>query len=136
MRKLVPITPNDLGLLYAAMLEGCDVSPVVSAERYIGYGDTKYGYGAACIVDLAGTPYMAEPHVTWFPWTTPANRIVNFKWAMEYLGQDREVMLMAQKDQRTFFDHFAKRGFLRKVGYLDNLPDIEEIHIYQYRRNK
>lgn len=117
------------------MMEDVDISPMVGgAERYIGFGNTKHGYGPACIVDLAGTDYMAEPHVTWFPWTTPANRIVNFKWAMEHLAKTREVMLTVEKSQKKFFEHFVKKGILRKVGYLKNLPEVEEIHMYQYER--
>jgi len=124
-------------ILYAAALEGIDISPMVGAKvRYIGYGDTKHGYGPCCIVDVAGTDYMAEPHVTWFPWTTPANCITNFKWAMEHLSQDKEVMLIVEKDQKSFFEHFVRRGVLRKVGHLKNIPIHEEIHMYQYERKK
>lgn len=124
-------------ILFAAAAEEVDISPMASANaRYIGYGNTRHGYGPACIVDLAGTDYMAEPHVTWFPWTTPANRIVNFKWAMEHLAQDKEVMLIVEKNQKQFFEHFVKRKVLRKVGYLKNIPIHDEIHMYQYERNK
>lgn len=122
-------------LLYAAMLDGVDVSPMVGgAERYIGYGATKHGYGPACIMDLAGTEYVAEPHVTWFPWTSPGNRIVNFNWAMKHLAQTREVFLAVEKSQMKFFEHFVKKGVLRKVGHLENLPIVEEVHMYQFRR--
>lgn len=126
---------NHAPIIYAAMMEDVDVSPMVGgAERYIGYGNTKHGYGPACIVDVAGTDYVAEPHVTWFPWTTPANRIVNFKWAMAHFAESREVMLTVEKSQKKFFEHFVKRGILRKVGYLKNMPEVDEIHMYQYER--
>ena len=113
-----------------------DVSPMVNGERFIGFGNTESGYGPACIVDLAGTDYVAEPHVTWFPWTTRANRVVNFKWAMEHLAQTREVMLVVQKSQNKFFEHFVKRKLLRKIGSINHLPEIEEIHMYQYERKR
>jgi hypothetical protein len=117
------------------MAEGIDVSPLPGSERFIGFGNTKDGYGPACIVDLVGTEYVAEPHVTWLPWTTPGNRIVNFKWAMKHLAETREVMLIVEKAQMKFFEHFVKKGLLRKIGYVDNLPEIEEMHMYQYKRS-
>lgn len=117
-----------------AAMQGVDVTPAVQAERFIGYGNTKYGYGPCCILDLAGTQYVAEPHVIWFPWTSPSDRIVNFKWAMGHLAETRQVLLTVQKDQISFFEHFTKRGLLRKVGYIEDLPLVDEIHIYQYER--
>lgn len=134
--NLIPVAPSDKALIYAAALAGVDVSPCEGAERFIGYGDTKHGYGPACIVDICGTPFVAEPHVTWFPWTSAANRITNFKWAMDYLAETRQVMLTVEKDQMAFFEHFVKRGVLRKIGYLRNLPVVEEIHMYQYERGQ
>ena len=123
-----------IGIIYAAALEEVDITPCVDGERFIGYGSTKYGYGPACILDLISTQYVAEPHVTWFPWTTTANRIVNFKWAMKHLAETREILLTVEKKQIEFFEHFVKKGLLRKVGYLKNLPLVEEIHMYQYER--
>ena len=122
-------------IVAAAVLEGIDASPVVGgAERYIGFGKTKYGNGPVCILDVIGTEFVAEPHVTWFPWTSAANKIVNFKWAMLYLSKTREVMINVEKKEKDFFEHFVKKGLLRKVGYLENLPIVDEIHMYQYRR--
>lgn len=122
-------------IIVTAALSGCDVSPAVEGIRFIGYGPTKHGYGPACILDLAGTEHVAEPHVIWFPWTRPVDRIVNFKWAMKFLAETREVFLTVQKDQIKFFEHFVKKGLLRKVGYLENLPIVGEIHMYQYKRS-
>ena len=123
-------------ILYAAALEDTDIAPLPGGVRYIGYGDTAHGYGPACIVDDTGTNYMAEPHVTWFPWTTKANRIVNFKWAMSHLAETRQVLLTVEKSQIKFFEHFVKRGILRKVGHLEDIPEVDEIHMYQYRKDK
>lgn len=131
--KLEPVNENHTGLIMAAALAGVDVSPCPNAQRMIGYGDTKHGYGPACIVDICGTEYMAEPHVTWFPWTSPKDRIKNFKWAMDYLAQNKQVFLMTEKAEKSFFDHFVEKGLLRKVGHLINIPEVEEIHMYQYK---
>lgn len=119
-------------LLAAAALEGTDLEPCVpNATRLVGYGDTKHGYGPACLIDVVHTDYVMEPHVTWFPWTTAANKIVNFRWAMNHMAQTHQVLLHIEKKQMNFFEHFAKRGFLRKIGYIDNLPLVDEIHMYQ-----
>lgn len=133
-RSLQPITEAHKGLIFAAALEGVDVSRCDGAERYIGYGDTKYGYGPACIADFIGTEYVIEPHVTWFPWTTTKNRIVNFKWALEYLSKTKQILLTVQKKENLFFEHFVEKGILRKVGVIINLPIVEEIHMYQYEK--
>lgn len=117
----------------AAYLSGTDIELCPGAERFIGYGDTKYGYGPACIVDVAGTDYVAEPHVTWFPWVSSKNMIVNFTWAMSFLAQKKQVFLITEKKENHFFEHFVKKGLLRKVGYLENIPKIEEVHMYQYK---
>lgn len=122
------------GILMAAELAGCDVTPIVNGRRYILFGDTKYGYGPACVFDDAGTEYVAEPHVTWFPWTSTADKIVNFKYGMKYLAESREILLTVQRDQKSFFEHFVKKGMLRKVGFLKNMPLVGEIHMYQYER--
>lgn len=134
-RKLVEIQQEHLPLLAAAALEGADFSEQVPhAKRYIGYGNTKYGYGPACVLDLTGTQYVAEPHVIWFPWTSAKDRLLNFRWAMDLLAETREVLLNVAKEAAPFFDHFAKKNYLRKIGYIENLPIVNEIHMYQVRR--
>lgn len=135
--KLVEIQQEHLPLLAAAALEGCDFSEQVpNATRYVGYGATKHGYGPACVLDLTGTQYVAEPHVVWFPWTSRKDRIINFKWAMSMLAETREVLLNVAKEHAPFFDHFARNKYLRKIGYIENLPIVEEIHMYQVNRRK
>lgn len=129
--------PQHAGILAAAALDGCNLEAVVpGAHRLVGYGDTKHGYGPACVIDLVSTEYVMEPHVIWFPWTTTANKIVNFKWAMGLMAQTHHVLLNVQKDQAKFFDHFVKRGYMRKVGVIEDLPEVEEIHMYQIKRGQ
>ena len=136
-RRLEDVGPQHVGLLAAAALGGCDLQEMVpNARRLIGYGDTKYGYGPACVLDLTGTPYVAEPHVVWFPWTGPKDRVVNFRWAMDLLAQTHEVLLNVAKEHAPFFDHFAKKKYLRKIGHIENLPIVEEIQMYQVNRRK
>jgi hypothetical protein len=136
-RKLVEYSPEHAGLLAAATLEGCDFTELVpNAQRYVGYGNTKYGYGPACVLDLTGTQYVAEPHVVWFPWTSARDRVLNFKWCMNLLAETREVLFNTAKEHAPFFDHFAKNGYIRKIGYIENLPIVEEIHMYQVNRRK
>lgn len=131
-RRLVDIGDEHRNILAIAALSGCDLTEQIpGARRMVGYGDTKYGHGPACVMDITATQYVAEPHVIWFPWTTPKDRIVNFKWAMNLLAETHQVLLNVAKEHAPFFDHFVKRGFLRKAGFLVNMPVVEEIHIYQ-----
>lgn len=130
------LAPHHHPIIASAVLAGVDVEPVVGgAQRLIGYGNTKYGYGAACILDVVQTPYVIEPHVIWLPWVSPADKIINFKWAMAKFAETHEVLLHIEKKQNGFFEHFVKRGLLRKVGHIE-VPIIEEIHMYQVLKRK
>lgn len=126
---------HHIPILNAAVLEGVDLEAVVpGATRIMGYGNTKYGYGPACVIDLVHTPYVMEPHVIWFPWTSTADKIINFKWAMGVMSETHQVLLNIEKKDKSFYDHFTKKGFLRKIGYIVDLPIVEEIHMYQVKK--
>lgn len=130
------LAPHHHPILAAAALEGVDLEAVVQgATRLMGYGNTKHGYGPACVIDLIHTEYVMEPHVIWFPWVGAADKILNFKWAMSLMAQTHQVLLNVEKKHKSFFDHFAKKGFLRKIGHIDNLPIVEEIHMYQVQKD-
>lgn len=133
--NIVPYIPeHHEAILYAAGLAGCDLSQKFEGDPMIGYGETRHGFGPAYFLHLAGTDYVAEPHVTWFPWVSNANKIVNFKAGMKFLAATREVLVITEKKYSGFFDHFVKKGLLRKVGHLENIPEVEEVHMYQYQR--
>lgn len=134
-RSLEYLAPHHAGILAAAAMGGVDIEPVVGgATRLVGYGATKYGYGACCVLDIISTPYVMEPHIIWLPWITSAHKIVHFKWAVELMSRTHQVLLNVEKKHRAFFDHFAKKGTLRKIGYIENLPEVGEIHMYQVQR--
>lgn len=122
-------------IIVAAALEGIAVEPVIeNATRLIGYGETRHGYGPTCILDLIQTEYVMEPHVTWFPWMRSRDKIVNFKWAMDLMIQSHHVLLNVEKKHIEFFEHFVKKGYIRKIGVIEDLPLVEEIHMYQIKR--
>lgn len=132
--SLIPISLRDAPLLYGIMVLGVDISICSpTAVRYIGYGDTPYGYGPICLFDVDGTEFVAEPHVTWLPWVTPRIKIESFKWAIKQLYKTHQVFLTVEKKETPFFEHFARKGFLRRVGHLEDLPTIGELHMYQYK---
>lgn len=135
-RNLEPFGDQHIALLAAAALQGVDTTPTVGgAQRFIGYGDSKLGYGPVCILDLIQTDYVAEPHIVWLPWVRSAEMLGHFRWAMNYLSKSREVLLNVEKKHVPFFEHFVKKGLLRKIGYIENLPIVEEIHMYQVKRS-
>lgn len=137
-RRIVPLDESFIPLLHAAAMAGCDVTPTIAGQRYVGFGHGKYGYGPVCLVDVTETAYVAEPHVIWFPWCPPKERIRAFKWSMEYFGTAKQVLVIVLKQYKDFYEHFVERGVLRKIGQIDNLPAEagEEIHMYQYVRKK
>ena len=130
--SLEPLDEHHFPLLAHAAMLGTNITAPEGTTRYIGYGYTKQGYGAACIADVIETEYIVEPHVIWFPWTSPRDRMKNFEWAVEFFAKEKPVFLIAQKDQMNMFEWYTKKGFLRKVGHLNNVTRIEEIHMYQY----
>lgn len=122
-------------LLVALGLSGVDVSPkVAGADRLVGYGDTRYGYGPACIIDLLGTQYVLEPHITWAPWTTAAQRIGHFKWFIATARKTHHLLFNVEKKEIKFFEHFKKRGLIRKIGVIEELQIVDEIHMYQVKK--
>jgi hypothetical protein len=137
-RKIVPIDESFTPLLHAAAMSGCDVTPKIAGVRYVGFGHGDYGYGPVCLVDVTETAFVAEPHVIWLPWCPPRERIEAFKWSMEYFSKSKQVLLIILKPYKDFYEHFVKRGQLRKIGFVDSLPAEagEEIHMYQYVRKK
>jgi len=135
-RNLEYINDSHKGLLAALALDGIDTSPVVGgATRLIGYGDTKHGYGPACLLDIIQTEYVMEPHIIWFPWTTAGQRIAHFKWAVELMRQTHHLLFNVEKKHILFFEHFTRKGLLRKIGFIADLPLVEEIHMYQVKRS-
>lgn len=134
-RSLEPFAEYHIPLLAHAVMMGTNITQAEWSERFIGYGDTVNGFGAACIIDIIETPYLLEPHIIWFPWTSPRNRVENFKWGCDHLSKLNPLFFTVQKDQMSFFEHFTKNKMLRKVGYLKDIKEIEEIHMYQYYRS-
>lgn len=136
-RNLEYVGPQHTPLLVALALEGIDVSPVVGgATRMIGYGATKHGYGPACLLDLISTDYVVEPHIIWFPWTSSSQRVSHWKWAMRIMAKTHQILFNVEKKNISFFEHFTKKKLLRKIGVIQDLPIVEEIHMYQVKREK
>lgn len=135
-RNLEYFGPQHQGLLAALALSGIDTDPVVGgATRLIGFGATKHGFGPACMLDIISTDYVMEPHIVWFPWTTAGQRIAHFKWAIELMRKTHHLLFNVEKKHIAFFDHFVKKGFIRKIGVIEDLPIVEEIHMYQVKRS-
>jgi len=138
MFDIIPYSPEFDSVLATATLAGCDISPVIECNRFIGIGSLGGKRIIFCILDVKETPYVAEPHVIWLPWIPPKERMKAFKWAMQYYGSTKQVLLIVLKANNSLFEHFTKKRFLRKIGIIDHLPEEAggEIHMYQYTREK
>lgn len=134
-RRVEPIEEFHVPLIVSAAQSGCDVTVTPESERYIVYGKTRYGDGPVAIVDVKETPYEVEPHIIWLPWTTTREKIECIN-DLGDLWVGKVILLMTLKKFSGFFDHFIKKGKLRKIGFIDGLPKEvgEEIHLYQYVR--
>lgn len=108
-------------------------------NKYVAFGEVRKGYGKRAVepigvMSINETNFTIEPHVAWFPWVTARDKVVNFKRTMIYLSDKKEVILMVEDKEKLLFEYFVRKGDLRKVGCINNLPMITAIHIYQYNR--
>lgn len=128
--RVEPLADYHWPILNVAHIAGCDTTQtIVGATRYMGYNGKK----AMCVIDLKETPYVAEPHVIWFPWCPPRLRMKGFKWLVAGLAKKKVVFLAVLKADNSLHEHYVKNGFIRKIGVLDKLPEDagQEIHFYQ-----
>lgn len=128
--EIRPLTPEDLPILTIAAAQGVDLTPMTGGERFLGWGHTKFGFAPIAIVDVNETPYVVEPHITWFPWATIREKYEALKWYLA--SMDKTVFFIVLKEHSGFYEQLTKRRFLRKIGVLFVPKEAgEEIHMYQ-----
>lgn len=63
--------------------------------------------------------HRLEPHIEWFPWATPRNKIEHVVNMVNAFRKDRLVLIIAKMEIRDFLVHVAKHGILRRVGTIN-----------------
>jgi len=75
------------------------------------------------------------PHVTWFSWATPRNKIESTVNFLKDLVKDGNVVIFSEKKTMYFFSHMARYGILDRRGTLKKyFPDGGDAIIYQGRK--
>jgi len=121
------IVPLDEGNKHIA--EG--IEPMPGASRFIAYLKRI----PVAVSDLRESMAVNEPHITWLPGVTIRQKREMFLEGMRFLS-GKPIILAVPKSNNGFYEQWVRRGLLRKVGFFDEIPEIEEIHYYQVIRSK
>jgi len=127
-----PFTKKHIDWLQEAINEGMEWQEIsIPADFKIINGKTKDGIMPIGIMRIIETAENYEPHVSWFPWASNKNIYQGFLSALNELTKKKSVLIFARTRYAEFYDGWAKRKAIRKVGVL-NLS--ENIHIYQAKK--
>jgi len=75
------------------------------------------------------------PHVFWFSWATPRNKIESSINFLKDLVKDGNVLIFSERKTQFFFGHMARYGLLTRRGTLIKyFPDGGDAIIYQGRK--
>lgn len=75
------------------------------------------------------------PHVFWFSWATPRNKIESTINFLKDLVKDGNVVIFSERKTMFFFSHMARYGILDRRGTLKKFfPDGGDAIIYQGRK--
>jgi hypothetical protein len=78
--------------------------------------------------------HRIEPHVWWFAWATPRNKV---ECAVKFLSSMRftnVVSIFALEEDRKFYDHLLRYGMMRPVGTFKDWHGLgKDARIYQTR---
>ncbi len=78
--------------------------------------------------------HILEPHVWWFPWATPRNKIetsVKFLSSMRFTNV---IAIFALKEDRKFYDHLLRYGMMHLVGTFKDWHGLgKDARVYQTR---
>jgi len=115
--NFVPLTNPDV-------LNGLDVTRVNGSKEYI----VNDGDHCIALLSVMETPESHEPHLQYFPWATVKHKYWAVPAVIDFLRQTKHVIISTRFYK--CFDRWAKRGKIRKVGFLDEMS-CGTVHIYQ-----
>jgi hypothetical protein len=116
------IGPVDNQWLERAKAAGVKPEVHPSAQRFMVYVTDR----PAALLNLIETPLAFEPHLQWFPWATKREIYKGCLKVRDYITKIKNMIVMTACAV-DFYDAWAKRGLIRKVGYLQS----GGIHIYE-----
>lgn len=105
---------------------------IVVCEAYF----AEYGAPAPVCVTFVDKSQLAFfPHVIWFGWATPRNRIESTINFLKDLVKDGNVIIFSKRETIFFFSHMARYGILDRRGTLKKyFPDGGDAIVYQGRK--
>ena len=59
---------------------------------------------------------VLEPHVEWFPWATPRNKIETIVVFIEGMRNNTSLLIYTDFEERNFWIRMAQYGVVRRVG--------------------
>lgn len=96
------------------------------AWMFYGKSDKPLGMVAAFISGVT-----MEPHVFWFPWATPRNRLeCALKWIVDMKSRF-SLFLWVRDPEWKLFEHLCKYGAIRAVGKYRDFPGGGDAMLYQ-----
>lgn len=74
--------------------------------------------------------YGLRPHVVWFPWATPRNRLECALKFLHDIGREHFAWFIAEQKDWPFYDHVMRYGMIRSVGKVKRIFDGEDGLMY------
>ena len=75
-----------------------------------------------------------EPHVEWFPWATPRQRLEGWVNFLDQARRGGTGIIKSELKDKNFYDHVAKYRVIRMVGFRNFHPDpLNQIYYYEMR---
>jgi hypothetical protein len=115
------LTPAEFDDYFLRRFEGFDgyttlVAPVNGKQQPV---------GVVAIVGAGGD--KMEPHVIWFPWALPRNRLEASAQFLNEMRKSYNVLIFTRLDVAKLYDRLCDYGILRRVGtperwYSDGAP--------------
>lgn len=75
------------------------------------------------------------PHVHWFSWATPRNKIEASVIFLQEMKKDAPIMILAEENSVRFFSHMARYGLLSKSKKLHKFNG-ENRYLYYGKRKE
>ena len=126
---LQDISETDFAWEIGPVLETYDFATIAKAKKPGRDGLTPVGI---FLVSLVGA--HAEPHVIWFPWATPRNKLELVIKFLIALNKDYTTIVNSKEENKRFFEHLCKYGILRRIGIAYKFfEDGQKAHLFQTR---